>query len=276
MATTGSYNVSTAHQDRNAEVARLAAQARLGWTKEVAVLERFGFRDGMSIVELGSGPGFVTELLLDHFPNAHVTAVERDRTLVDEASRYLAKHAGRVTFINASVDATGLPADAYDAAYARLLFQHLPDPAFPLAEILRFLRPGAPFVVYDIDDKIVGVSDPEIPGFDAIVQRIAKAKAGQGGNRYIGRLLLRILKRAGFEELDLEAIAVNSETEGLDRFMHQFDPGRLVPMVQMGVLSQAETDELIAKRADFLASDPFVVFLSLMAKGRKPEVARAG
>lgn len=273
MPTPGSYDVSTAHQDRETEVARLADQASLGWQKEAAVLEGYGFRDGMSILELGSGPGFVTRLLLDHFPEAQITCVERDETLIDDARRYLSDYAGRVNFVNASVDTTGLPADAFDAAYARLLFQHLPDPAAAAAETFRVLRAGAPFAIYDVDDELDFVTDPVIPGLDTVLERMRQVQASQGGDRYIGRRMLRLLKAAGFEDLEMEAIAVNSETYGLDAFLHQFDPGRLTPLIDAGVVSQEESDELIAQRSAFLASDPFILFVFLTAGGRKPHTA---
>ena len=47
-----------------AEVKRLASQARGGWGKEARTLSWFGLQDGMSVLELGSGPGFITEQLL--------------------------------------------------------------------------------------------------------------------------------------------------------------------------------------------------------------------
>jgi len=273
MPTPGSYDVSTAHQDRETEVARLADQASLGWGKEAAVLEGYGFRDGMSIVELGSGPGFVTRLLLDHFPQAQVTCVEIDETLIEDAKRYLSDYSGRVTFVRASVDATGLAAGAFDAAYARLLFQHLPDPGAAAAETFRVLQPGAAFVIYDVDDELDFVTDPDIPGLDAVLDRMRQVQAAQGGDRYIGRRMLRLLKAAGFEDLEMEAIAVNSETYGLDAFLHQFDPGRLTPLIQAGLVSSEEADRLIAQRTEFLASDPFVLFVFLTAGGRKPHGA---
>jgi ubiquinone/menaquinone biosynthesis C-methylase UbiE len=268
--TTGSYDVSASHRDRDSEVARLEAQANLGWDKEAAALERLGFRDEMSILELGSGPGFVTKLILDHFPEATVTAVEIDPQLTDDARQNLADQ-DRVTFVHASVEDTGLPADAYDAAFARYLFQHLPEPARAAAEVFRVIRPGAPFVICDVDDALWGLSDPAVPGWDAVVERIAGAQAARGGNRYIGRRLLRLLGEAGFEQLDLEVVAKNTETYGLEAFLPQIDPGRLLPFVQHGVFSQDEVDALLAKREDFLAADrPFLLFLTFMAKGRKP------
>jgi hypothetical protein len=125
-------------------------------------------------------------------------------------------------------------------------------------------------VIYDVDDELDFVTDPAIPGLDAVLDRMRQVQAAQGGNRYIGRRMLRLLKAAGFEDLEMEAIAVNSETYGLDAFLHQFDPGRLTPLIQAGMLSQEEADQLIAQRTEFLASDPFVLFVFLTAGGRKP------
>jgi ubiquinone/menaquinone biosynthesis C-methylase UbiE len=269
--TARSYDVSASHRDRDSEVRRLAAQARLGWDKEASALERLGFRDGMSILEPGSGPGFVTELMLEHFPAARVTAVEVDRELLNDAQRYLVKQREHVTFVHASVEETELSADAFDAAYARYLFQHLPDPARAVAEVFRLVRPGAPFVICDIDDALWGLSDPPTPGWDVVVERMAAAQAARGGNRYVGRRLLRLLGEAGFQDLDLEIIAKNTETYGLEAFLPQIDPGRLVPFVQLGVFSQQEVDDLLAKRDAFLNADrPFLLLLTFMAKGRKP------
>lgn len=106
--------------------------------------------------------------------------------------------------------------------------------------------------------RCAGVSDPAVPGWDAVVERMAGARAARGGSRYIGRRLLRLLGEAGFEELDLEVTAKNTETYGLEVFLPQIDPGWLLPLVQFGLSSQEEVDALLAKRDDFLAADPAV------------------
>ena len=276
MTSAGSYDVRTAHQDRGAELERLAAQAKLGWENEAAMLERCGFHDGTSIIELGSGPGFVTKLLLDHFPGARVTGVELDPELIADATDYLADYGDRVSFVHASVAETGLASESFDAAYARLLFQHLPDPVSAATEIRRILRPGAPLVIYDVDDGMDLLIDPEVPGLLSVMERMRHLQAAQGGDRHIGRQLVRILKAAGFEQVDIEPISTNTEREGIDPFLHQFEPGRLSPLIRGGLLTQDEADELIRQREIFLASDPFIMFVSLMAGGSAPRRSAEG
>src|SRR5436853_7771057 len=71
------------------EIHRLRGQALWGWDKESRNLAWFGLRDGMSILEVGSGPGFVTEQLHALYPNSHITCVEIDPDLVARADQYL-------------------------------------------------------------------------------------------------------------------------------------------------------------------------------------------
>ncbi len=70
MTASGSYDLQTSHRDVTAEIQRLAAQARSGWDKESRTLSWFGLKDGMSVLELGSGPGFITEQLVALLPTS--------------------------------------------------------------------------------------------------------------------------------------------------------------------------------------------------------------
>ena len=109
-----------------------------------------GLRDGMAVLEPGAGPGFITEQFLRLLPHSEITIVERDPVMVAQAQRYLAgKGIERVHFVTASVLDTGLPADTFDFAYARLIFQHLPNPAGAAREIWRVLKPGGRLVITD-------------------------------------------------------------------------------------------------------------------------------
>ena len=271
MSRERSYDVESVHRDRATEIDRLAAQAQLGWQREISLLEGLGLRDGMEILELGSGPGFVTELLLERFPTARITALDIDPSLVGDARRRLERFGDRVVHVEGYAEQTGLPSSAYDAAYARLLYQHLPDPAAATAEAFRVLRPGRKLVAYDVDDEIWGLTDPSVPGYRAIVERMARAQAAAGGDRYVGRRLLRLFADAGFVDLRLDAIPLNTVELGLEAFLPQIDPGRLVRLVELGVLTQDEVDELVVRRSEFLAADrPFILILILAASGTKP------
>jgi len=273
MTTSGSYDVHAAHRDANAEIQRLAAQARLGWEKEARTLSWFGLEDGMSLLEPGSGPGFITESLLNLLPNSPITCLEIDPTLLKRAEQYLGNKTNkRLHFIEGSVMDTRLANDSFDFAYARLLFQHLPDPIGAAKEMWRVLKPGGKLVIYDIDDEIFGIVQPVIPEFPGILEKCGQAQSAQGGNRRVGRDLWRILKAAGFINLDLEVIAAHSDNIGIEPFLPQIDPDRLLPLVKFGLMSEQELEKIRVSRTKFLASpEPYILSLMLMVHGEKPK-----
>lgn len=273
MTNSGSYDVRRSHLDTEAEIQRLAVQARLGWEKEARTLSWFGLKDGMSVLELGSGPGFITEQLLAAFPTCPITCLEIDPELVKQAKQYLqGKADDRVQFIEGSALDIRLIDNHFDFAYARLLFQHLSNPIGAASEIRRVLKPGGRLVIYDIDDEIFGLTEPPIPELPSIIVKYGQAQAAQGGNRRIGRSLWRILKAAGFSKLDSEVIAAHSDEFDIEPFLPQIDPDRLLPLVRIGLVSEQEFEQIRVSHMKFLASsEPYMLILSFMVCGEKPQ-----
>jgi SAM-dependent methyltransferase len=272
MTASGSYDMHASHRDANAEIQRLAAQARSGWDKESRMLSWFGLTDGMSVLELGSGPGFITEQLLALIPTSPITCLEIDRTLLNRAEQYLQHKANqRVQFVEGSVMDTRLESNLFDFAYARLLFQHLPDPIGAAKEIWRVLKPGGKLAIYDVDDELFGLFQPPIPEFAIVLEKFGQAQAARGGNRRIGRSLSRILKASGFCNLDLEAVATHSDTIGVEPFLRNIDPDRMLSLVKLGLITEQDLERFRVALTKFSASpEAYTLWLSLMMCGEKP------
>src|ERR1700674_4654124 len=113
----------------HADVDRLSAQADLSWPREAKALAALGLADGMAILEVGSGPGFITARLLDALPHCTITAVELDPRMCSIARTRLADHLGRRLRIEQmSILNTDLADERFDFAIARYVFQHLSAP----------------------------------------------------------------------------------------------------------------------------------------------------
>lgn len=128
----GSYDVQKSHPGFDAEIQRLAAQADIRFDKkeEPRTLSWFGLQDGMSDLEVGSGPGFITEQLLESVPNGSITCLEINPALLAQAEDYLQDKASqRVRFIEGSVMDIQLEANQFDCAYARFVsaFARIPS-----------------------------------------------------------------------------------------------------------------------------------------------------
>jgi len=106
---------------------------------------------GDDVLEIGAGPGLVTDLLLERV--AHVTAVEIDERLAAELRERMA---GRpVEVVTADATALPLPDDRFTAAACFTMLHHIPDPALQdraLAELERVLRPGGLLLGTDGED----------------------------------------------------------------------------------------------------------------------------
>ncbi len=209
----GSYRLQEHFADIPAELARLEAQAASLWDKESEVLRRRGLREDARVLEIGCGPGFATERLLVLVPEGSVVGIDNDAYMVELAGRRLAG-LERAEVRLGSVTETGFPEASFDAATARLVFQHLSDPLEALAEIRRVLRPDGRLFITDIDSRWGLLLDPEPSHFDEVSAATGAARRERGGDPSIGRRLPRLLVEAGFTELALDVIALHSVIDG--------------------------------------------------------------
>lgn len=110
----------------------------------------FAATDAVDILDLGAGTGLLSAVILEAFPNAHLTLVDASPEMLDLARDRFAVTAGRVEFVVADY-AHELPEREFDAVVSALSIHHLAD-ADKLAlwrEIFRVLRPGGVFVNAD-------------------------------------------------------------------------------------------------------------------------------
>jgi ubiquinone/menaquinone biosynthesis C-methylase UbiE len=250
---------------------RLEAQVKLSWNLELELLIGAGLRDGMTIVDLGCGPGLVAESLLDHFPSARVIAIEADAEMLAIASSRLARHAGsRLELRHGSAEAPGLQENDADFVLARYLFQHLAEPGTVAAESLRILRLGGTCAVIDVDAQLLGIVTPAMPVVQSIFERGRRHQAGTGGRPLVGRHLWRILRDAGFDHPRLQAFTYHSDELGKEAFLPLLSVDQLQAAKAAGHISQPEMAIATASVQHFL-NDPngFVLMLGLLATGRK-------
>ena len=272
MAEPKVYDVAKANISLDAEMERLYNQANLNTEKEARNLVAFGLRDGMSVLEVGSGPGFVTEWVSRLIPNGSITCVEMDPIMVNYARQHLENASQcQCRIIESSIAKTDLPDNSFDFAFSRIVFEHIPDPVEALNEIKRLLKPGGRLVMIEADYSINLLTDPYFPEVDSIRHKLMKYGTSLGGNKMIGREMWRLLKRTGFKNLDLDSVVHCSGDKGIESFYPQINPQRVIPLVKAGVITEAEYEIIRAAAEKLLAcEDSFVLRLLLMACGEKP------
>ena len=272
-----SYKVDKVSKNTGTEINRLKAQVELFWNKEVKIYCNYGLADGMTILECGSGPGYLMEKILKHFPTSQVTGLERDSYLIDVARAHLETSGlGRYKVCEGSVLEMEFPDNSFDFVIARLLLEHLPDPIGAAKEIRRVLKPGGKALIIDNDFEVHLETFPDIPELDQLYDAYCRARIHEGGNPKIGRELPGILRRANFINVNIDTIIAHSEIVGDEIFMKSEGSGIPAQLVEDGFLSSDVFDTIAGKWYDMFLQDNHSIFRQLfIVGGEKSQKASA-
>ncbi|OLG34084.1 methyltransferase [Xanthomonas oryzae pv. oryzae] len=140
------------------EQARLLKQARL---LEATLFNQIDYSGARGLLEVGSGVGAQTEILLRRFPGLHVTGVDLSEAQLVAARAHLERLAWcRERYTLQQADASDLPfaARQFDAAFLCWVLEHVPSPARVLNEVRRVLLPGSPVYVTEAECLVPAAS----------------------------------------------------------------------------------------------------------------------
>ena len=162
-------------------------------------------RPGLTLLDVGCGPGTITVDLASRVAPGRVTAAEVDDEVLQLVRTEVAARAlDNVDFAVVDVHQLDLPDDSFDIVHAHQVLQHLADPVQALAEMRRVCRPGGVVAVRD-SDYAAFAWYPAMPALDdwlALYQRAARAN---GGEPDAGRRLLSWAQAAGFTDITATA-----------------------------------------------------------------------
>ncbi|MFF7995589.1 class I SAM-dependent methyltransferase [Kitasatospora xanthocidica] len=249
----GSYQVTTIAGSTEREIERLRSQVELFWPEESRLYAENGLRDGIAMVELGCGPGFTTEKILELLPETRITAVEIDPLLVETARERLARPFGdRLDIVEGSIMDTGLPSDSYDFALTRLVLEHLPDPVAAVREVTRILKPGGRAVFVDNDFEMHLMTSPHIPALGELYDAYCRSRVDEGGNPTIGRELPGVLRRGGLSAITFTVVSAHSDVVGSKSFLGSEGVGIPTRLVRDGYLSSKALGEIARSWRDLM------------------------
>ena len=182
---------------------RLHRQARF---LEPMVHDRLPFRRRRKLLEVGSGVGAQTEILLRHFPDLHITGVDINDAQVAEARRFLATvpwATGRYEIQKGDVNRLDFAQESFDAAFACWVLEHIASPARVLSEVRRVLVPGAPVVCNEVLNATFFV-DPYSPETLRYWMAFNDHQFDLGGDPFVGAKLGNLLQSVGFRDITTE------------------------------------------------------------------------
>jgi ubiquinone/menaquinone biosynthesis C-methylase UbiE len=157
-------------------------------------------------LEVGSGVGAQTEILLRHFPDLHITGVELNDEQIAESLRFLATvpwATDRYTIVKGDAAQLDFGAETFDSAFLCWVLEHVGDPARVLSEVRRVLAPGSPIVCSEVLNATFFI-DPYSPDTLRYWTAFNEQQIDSGGDPFIGAKLGNLLQSIGFRDIETE------------------------------------------------------------------------
>lgn len=131
--------------------------------RQMIAMAKLPREEALSVLDVGAGYGFVTEEVLRAFPNARVTLQDYSQVMLARARERLAKSLGQLSFVLADLtdpawsERVGGPFDLIVSAIAIHNLRKMEAIASCYRGIAKLLKPGAPFLDYDLFPIVGGI-----------------------------------------------------------------------------------------------------------------------
>lgn len=249
------------------EIERLGVQHRVWAAESQSFLDRAGFREGDTVVDLGCGPGYTTlELARAVGPGGAVIAVDRDgeRSIPLLRKRAHAEGVSQVETRVADLAQLDLPPSSVDGVYGRWVLMYFPEAEVTrlIHRVARWLRPGGACALAEFCNYRHVHIHPPTENLPTVAEALMAKVAGEsGGNPEIGNALPGLLRSAGFEvELHVVAKAIRATTPEW-RWPDTLFRDLVAALVDEGRLDQGVFDAFMQEWDD-RSRDPSAMFFS--------------
>lgn len=190
------YVLGTEAQERH----RLGVQHQVWSTEANRAWQTAGFTDGMTLLDLGCGPGFCTqELAYIAGHSGRVIAVDRSQQYIDFLQQIKDLHSLNIDPICSDFDDMQLPDGILDGVYTRWALAWLSDVEIVLGKVIRAMKPGACLAIHEYYDWSLLQTEPYMPHLYPATRVARESLSDLGGDIDIGRRLPSILLRMGME-----------------------------------------------------------------------------
>jgi SAM-dependent methyltransferase len=254
------------------EQARLRKQARIA---ESTIFRNVDYSGARRLLEVGSGVGAQTEILLRRFPDLHATCVDLNAAQLDAAREHLGKMAwleGRYTLQQG--DASDLPFEprSFDAAFLCWVLEHVPSPARVLSEVRRVLAPGSPVYITEVMNASF-LLDPYSPNVWRYWMAFNDFQIESGGDPFVGAKLGNLLLAGGFHDVqtEIKTFHFDNREPAQRKTMIAFWEELLLSAAEQLIAEGKVTDEVVAgvrREMHQVQNDPNAVFFYSFVQAR--------
>lgn len=254
------------------EQARLQRQARLA---ESTIFRSIDYGGARRLLEVGSGVGAQTEILLRRFPDLHATCVDLSAAQLQAARANLGTMPwleGRYELHEA--DATDLPFEArsFDSAFLCWVLEHVPSPARVLSEVRRVLAPGSPVYITEVMNSSF-LLDPYSPNVWRYWMAFNDFQYEHGGDPFVGAKLGNLLLAGGYRDVttEIKTFHFDNREPARRKVMIAFWEDLLLSAADKLIAAGAVTQDVVdgvRREMHRVQSDPDAVFFYAFVQAR--------
>ena len=222
-----------------------ASEAQLGW-------ENAGFTRGMTILDLGSGPGFCTrELAKIVGTEGKVLAVDKSKLYIDYMEEINSTQQLPIQTVHKNFDELDLSSDSLDGMYCRWALAWIPNPKEIMTNVYEALKPGGKVVLHEYYHWMTHQINPQKPLVQKAIGMCYKSFQDTEGNIDIGNELPAILDEIGFSNIKIRTMSKMANPKQLAwQWPRSFYEVYWPKLVAMGYLTDSELETAYADLAE--------------------------
>lgn len=129
---------------------KLARNSNKKWVLPLIFnVKKYLKRDGYKILDVASGPGFLTKEMAETYPKSKITGIDisKDAILL---SKKLNRQTGNANFLIADVNKLPFQDSLFDLVICKDSFHHFPKPKTAIKEMWRVLKPKGIIWIQDL------------------------------------------------------------------------------------------------------------------------------
>ena len=185
------------------EQQRLRNQAKFA---EFEVYRNVNFSQAKQVLEVGSGVGAQSEILLRRFPDIKLTGIDANLKQIISAKKFInsQKHLKqRAYFKKMDAEKLSFKKNTFDAAFLCWILEHVPNPIKVLKEVKRVLAPNSPIYVTEVLNSSFFL-DPYSPATWRYWMAFNDYQFENAGDPFIGAKLGNLLSDLNFKNINIE------------------------------------------------------------------------
>ncbi|MDE0560238.1 methyltransferase [Algoriphagus sp. NF] len=228
------------------------------------------------VLEVGSGVGAQTKVLLELYPEINLTCIELEASQIEKAQVNLQSYpSSQVRFIQQDAQNLALE-EKYDGAFICWVLEHVSEPQLVIDSVFDHLSPRGIVYITEVFNSSFHYF-PQCDGLAAYYNAFNELQKENGGNPDIGLQLGNLLKKSGFENIELKPGGLHLDQSQPDLLKQMVEYWKKLmksaaeELILSGKIDQATVKAMEAD-LDQLAQHPEAVFFYqfIQAKAFKP------